>query len=212
MTHRAWCSLGLALFLLLAATVPAGAQVIINEILAGPTLDWNGDGEADSRLDEWVEVANTGASPVDLAAYYLRDGTGDAPHLNLFGTLAPGATAVFYGSDAVAWQEAHDAGSSGLSLNNAGDTVALMIVDPADPTQYLVVDERTYLPHEGAPDRSSGVGPSGTWTLFDGLDPYGGDVPPSGTGCEPSPGLPNLCEQGTPVESATWGAVKSGFL
>ena len=64
-----------------------------------------GDGVFDSRDDEWVEVLNTGPNAVDLVAYWLRDDAAGGPRLNLFGVLAPGATAVFYGSNAVAWQQ-----------------------------------------------------------------------------------------------------------
>lgn len=188
---------------------PAPAAVLVNELLASPGTDWDGDGAVDIKLDEWVEVVNTGPETVDLAGYFLRDGTGDTPHLELQGVLAPGEVAVFFGGDAVAWQAAHDAGNSGLSLNNGGDTVDVIVPDPDNPDAWLVVDHRTYLAHEGATDRASGL-VNGAWTLFDALDPYGGDLIPRGTGCQPTPGFANLCES-TPIEPVTWGSVKSAF-
>lgn len=199
---------GLAVLLLLGAS-GAPAAVVVNELLANPATDWDGDGTVDIKRDEWVEVLNTGPETVDLAGYFLRDGTGDTPHLGLSGVLAAGEVALFTGGDAVAWQEANDAGTSGLSLNNGGDTVQLMVPDPADPLTYLVVDTRTYLPHEGDVDRASGL-LEGAWTLFDRHNPYGGGLEPQGTGCAPTPGLVNLCDA-TPVVGCTWGGLKAGF-
>ncbi len=206
--QRWLAALGLAVLLMLGASA-APAEVLVNEVLANPASDWNGDGAVDIKLDEWVEVVNTGPGAVDLAGYFLRDGTGDTPHVGLIGELAPGAVVVVHGSDAVVWQEAHDAGNSGLSLNNGGDTVQLVMTDPNDPAAYVVVDSRTYLPHEGEPDRASGLH-EGAWTLFDALDPYGGSLVPVGTGCAPTPGLVNVCEA-TPVVGATWSTLKAVY-
>jgi hypothetical protein len=206
--QRGAAALGLAVLLLLGASA-APAEVLVNELLANPASDWDGDGVVDIKLDEWVEVVNTGPEAVDLDGYFLRDGTGDTPHFGFSGVLAAGAVVLVHGGDAVAWQEAHDAGSSGLSLNNGGDTVQIVVADPDDPAGFLVVDSRTYLPHEGEPDRASGL-LEGVWTLFDGLDLYGGSLVPLGTGCAPTPGLANVCES-TPVVGIAWGSLKAAF-
>ncbi|HOX25110.1 MAG TPA: lamin tail domain-containing protein [Candidatus Krumholzibacteria bacterium] len=187
----------------------ARAEVMINEFLADPATDWNGDGEVHSTLDEWVEVYNPGPDAVSLTAYWLRDGLGETPHLNLFGVLEPDQVAVFYGHHAVAWQQENGGGSSGFSLNNAGDTIQLLKTDPENPDLLDVVDEKTYLEHEGADDRSGGREPDGgTWSLFDGLNPYDGDDEPQGNGCDPTPAAANLCDE-TPAEGATWSTVKA---
>lgn len=194
---------------LFLAAGPVRAQLVINELLADPASDWDGDGEVDTKLDEWVEVFNAGAEDVHLTEYWLRDGLGDAVHLNLFGVLPPGEVAVFYGYHAVAWQEENDAGSSGLSLNNGGDTVQLLRTDPDDPMNLLLVDEKVYGAHEGADDRAAGRLPDGgDWSLFDGLNPYDGDELPAGNGCEPTPGVTNACDDETPVDAATWSSVR----
>ena len=212
--RKGFCRAGLMVLLLalslgLVLTDAAPAQVLINELLADPATDWNGDGEVDTKLDEWVEVYNAGTEAVSLTKYYLRDGLGDTPHLNMFGTLEPGAVAVFYGSNALAWQTENGAGTSGFSLNNTGDTVQLLLVNADDPDVLDVVDERIYLPHEGAEDRSTGRLPDGdAWSLFDELNPYGGDELPAGNGCSPSPGMNNECDEQTPVSEANWSAVK----
>ena len=60
--------------LVVVSLAPASvAQIRLNEILADPGIDWNGDGNVDSKLDEWVEIVNTGASQVDLSKFRISD-------------------------------------------------------------------------------------------------------------------------------------------
>ena len=48
-------------------TVSAGpAALAINEFVPGPSHDWDGSGAFSSRDDEWIEVVNPGAAPLDL--------------------------------------------------------------------------------------------------------------------------------------------------
>lgn len=210
MHNGSWRALvGVCILLTIAGL--SQAEVVINEVLADPARDWNGDGETDTKLDEWVEVYNPGPEGVFLTQYWLRDGLGDTPHLNMFGWLDVGETAVFYGHHAVAWQQENGAGSSGLSLNNGGDTVLLLRTNDENPDQLDVVDSYTYPAHVGQDDRSVGRDPDDlSWLLFDGLNAYDGTVEPLGTGCEPTPGAVNGCD-GTPLEEASWSAVKQLF-
>lgn len=191
-----------------ASFAPDGAaQVRLNEILGDPGTDWNGDGTVDSKLDEWVEIVNTGTTPVDLSRYRISDASaGESFRFALAGTLAPGEIRVYYGSDVVAWQAANGVAQFGLSLNNAGDTVTLYEVNGAD---ISVADARQYTTAEIADDRSLGRMPGGTgdWVIFDGLNPYNGPQPPVPTGCMPSPGAAVSCP--TPTEASSWGRVKS---
>ncbi|MFN2370826.1 MAG: lamin tail domain-containing protein, partial [Candidatus Krumholzibacteriia bacterium] len=130
-------------------TGSARAAVVINEILADPARDWDGDGVLDSRDDEWVEVLNTGPGPVDLVSYWLRDDAAGGPRLNLFGVLEAGQTAVFFGSQAVAWQQETGATVAGLSLNNSGDRVILLrTVAGSDPLTWEDVDDVDYTSHQ----------------------------------------------------------------
>ncbi len=201
-------SVVLILALPISGALTAQAEVQIAEILADPASDWNGDEEVNFKTDEWIEVLNTGPDEVDLSAYWLRDGLGEALHLNLFGTLVAGEVAVFYGSDAVAWQEANDAGSSGFSLNNGGDDVVLL-VSSAGPEDLIIIDTYTYQEHETPDDRCSGRLPeSGEWALFDGLNPYAGELEPLGTGCEPTPGVANDCDPGMATTATSWSGLK----
>jgi hypothetical protein len=192
---------------------PAVAQepLIINEILADPASDWNGDGIVDLKTDEWVEVRNVSPDPVDLSTYWLRDDTGDELHLQLFGQLAPDAVAVFYGSDAVAWQVAQGLSTTGLSLNNGGDVVRLLRSVPGSLELELMWVAH-YEDHMAEDDRSCGYNEElSDWELFDALLPYSGSLQPAGNGCPPSPGAPNRCGGLVAAESHTFGGVKAIF-
>jgi len=196
-----------AIFCVMMLATASVAQVHLNEILADPGTDWNGDGTVDSKLDEWVEIVNIGTSPVDLSKFRISDASaGTAFRFAMTGSLAPGEVKVYFGSDVVAWQAANGVSTLGLSLNNSGDTVFLYEVGGADPD---IADSRTYATAEVLDDRSNGRMPNGTgdWVIFDGLNPYKGAQPPNPTGCAPSPGAATQCP--TPTHSSTWGTVKA---
>lgn len=203
----------LGLGLLVLAAAPAAAQLVVNEILADPATDWDGDGTVDYRGDEWVEILNTGAAPVDLAGYGLMDAAATAPRIILAGTLGAGEIILVLGSAAVAWQEANGVTVAGLSLNNGGDEVVLVFVTPgADPPQIQEVDRAVYPDHAAEDDRACGWDTFRTeWILYDGLAPYGGDRDPVGTGCPPTPGLPNLCHGQVQAKAVSFGSIKAMY-
>jgi endonuclease/exonuclease/phosphatase family metal-dependent hydrolase len=99
---------------------PSGSQLIINEILANELLG--------SVAGEAVEIVNAGDSAADLSGYTLSDAT-SVRHVFAAGTtLAAGRAIVVFGGAAAiptGVTNAVAASSGGLSLNNAGDTVAL---------------------------------------------------------------------------------------
>ncbi len=203
-----------ALAVLLAVLGAGGAAtaqepIIINEILADPASDWNGDGSVDFKGDEWVEVRNVGPVTIDLSTYWLRDDTGDEPHLNLHGLIDPGAVAVFYGSDAVAWQSAQGLSTTGFSLNNDGDVVRLLRTI-AGSVELELMYVAHYEDHMAEDDRSSGWNLElNDWQLFDALLPYTGSLEPAGNGCGPTPGLPNECGGSVANEATSYGALKA---
>jgi len=180
----------------------------LNEILAGPARDWDGDQVFNSRQDEWLEIKNVGAAPIDLSPYRVSDADSTIRY-EFSGTLAAGAVLLVTGRQAEDWQRSVQRTVTGLSLNNAGDTVILFRIDGADT---VAVDTKTYNSIEGASDRSTGrFGPSGdTWALFDALNKYGGTGEPPSTGCAPTPGAENECP--TSVTNTTWGLIKKEFL
>ena len=190
----------------LALPACADSPLLVNEILAGPARDWDGNGAFSTRDDEWVELLNNGATPLDLAGWLLTDG--DAiPRCGLSGTLSPGERRIVFGGEAYAWEKAHGQPAFGLSLANTGDRVLLWKVTGADT---VLMDSTTYASHEAAADRAIGRFPDGggAWALFDGLNPYTGTTPPQGNRCAPTPGLANVCDS-TPTRRLTWGRVKS---
>lgn len=188
-----------------AAHAAVGDNLRLSEFLAGPARDWNGDGVFDSRDDEWVEVANAGPSLVDLSAYRLADADSTIRYA-FTGLLAPGQVLLVTGRQAVDWQRAQGRSVTGLSLNNAGDTVRLLLIEGPDTLQ---VDAKTYNSIEGGSDRSVGrlVPALEGWTLFDALNRYTGSGEPRGSGCPPSPGAANQCT--TDVRQTTWGVIKN---
>ena len=179
----------------------------LNEILAGPARDWDGDQVFNSRQDEWLEIKNGGAAPADLTPYRVSDADSTIRYA-FSGTLAPGAVLRVTGRQAEDWQRAEHRTLSGLSLNNAGDTVILFRIEGADT---VAVDTKTYNSIEGASDRSTGRLGDGdaAWALFDALNKYSGSGEPKGTGCAPTPGAENECT--TDVKSTTWGKIKMQF-
>lgn len=186
----------------------ADAPLKLNEIMAGPARDWDGSGTFSSRDDEWVELVNTGATPLDLDGFFLTDGD-SIPRLALSGTLAAGARRVVTGAESYDWERVNGFPAFGLSLANGGDSVLLWQVVAAET---LLVDAYAYRSHEAAADRAIGRSPdgSGPWVIFDALNPYTGATPPAGNGCAPTPGLSNACDT-TPAQRATWGRVKASY-
>jgi hypothetical protein len=182
-------------------------DVLLNEILAGPGRDWNGDGVVSSRDDEWVEVVNTGGGAVDLSGYLLSDA--DSTFRYVFsGVLGAGERRVVFGLQAVEWQRSSGRAIGGLSLNNAGDTVRLFLAMGADT---ILVDAYGYKSHEAVTDRASGRRPDGgVWALFDGLNVYTGSLEPPSSLCLPSPGAVNQCAP-TEARPSTWGRIKGSY-
>lgn len=185
----------------------ASAQVMINEFMADPARDWDGDGVYYYRDDEWVEIINNGEEPVDLSAFLLSDGE-DPPVLRygFSGTLSPGEVRVVYGSDSRLWEESNEFPVYGLSLNNSGDSVYLFIISGGDT---VLVDSIGYDGYAAEDDRSMGrsYGDYMSWEIFDAYNPCSGTNPIEANGCVPTPGVVNSCV--TEVPGSSWGKVKS---
>jgi len=190
----------------LASPACADPSLRLNEFMAGPARDWDGNGVFSSRDDEWVEIVNAGPTPVTLDGFLITDGD-SIPRFALSGTLDPGARRLVFGKESYDWERANGFPAFGLSLGNSGDQVILWQVVGPDT---VLVDGYTYKSHEGAADRSVGRTPDGdpAWQLYDSLNPYTGTLLPKGNGCAPTPGSANECG-GTPVAPTTWGRVKS---
>jgi hypothetical protein len=184
----------------------ADTTLMLNEFMAGPARDWDGNGVFSSRDDEWVEVVNTSPGTLDLSPFLVTDGD-RIPRFAFTGTLEAGGHKVVYGSDSFNWEKAHSYPAFGLSLANSGDEVMLWRVEGPDT---LLVDSYTYTSQAGASDRAVARQPdaTGPWVLFDSLNPYTGTNPPVGTGCAPTPGASNACTT-TPTLISSWGRLKT---
>ncbi len=185
--------------------VRAGPGLLLNEFVAGPARDWDGSGTLSTRDDEWVEIHNSGTETLDLSFFLVTDAD-RLPRYAFSGTLGPGERRLVFGRESYDWEKAHGYPAYGLSLANTGDTVMLWQVAGAET---LLVDSYAYQGHEAAADRAVGRKPDGgSWALFDGLNPYVGTTLPPGTGCAPTPGLANVCDD-TPASIPTWGRLKA---
>jgi hypothetical protein len=120
---------------------------------------------------------------------------------------------VFYGSDAMAWQQANGLPAAGFSLNNTGDFVQLLRTIPGTEGPELeLMYAVSYDDHEAEDDRSCGWSSDfSDWILFDGFNPYTGSRDPGPTGCLPSPGAPNSCSGQVAVETTAFGRIKALF-
>ncbi len=185
------------------------AQVVINEFMADPARDWDGDGQYNYRDDEWVEILNLGESVVDLFGYRISDGEGDPVwRYGFSGLLGPGEMRIVFGSESEAWEESNSCPVYGLSLNNSGDRVSLYYLNAGET---LLVDAFSYEAKAAEDDRSVGRNPGAvdTWSLFDAFNPCSGSCVPSGNGCIPTPGSRNDCT--TDVGVTSWGSIKSKY-
>ncbi|MCK4236339.1 MAG: lamin tail domain-containing protein [Candidatus Krumholzibacteria bacterium] len=193
-----------------AALVAEGrAQVLINEILADPARDWDGDEEINFRDDEWVEIINLGEAVVDLSGYRLADGEGEPVwRYGFSGVLGQGEVRVVYGSESKAWEESNGFPIYGLSLNNSGDRLSLYHISGSET---LMVDAFTYTDLAADDDRSVGRSAEypDIWAIFDAFKPCSAKCVPPGNGCIPTPGQPNACM--TASMSKSWGKIKEMY-
>lgn len=198
------------LFLILSLPLGSFADVVLNEVLADPISDWSGDGIIDFKNDEWVEIANRGDSPENLGGYWISDAVGDpAVRYRFEGILAPGEAFHVTGAMAVAWQAETGNGSAGLSLSNSGGDVALFRDEGA---ASVLADSVAYLAYQVDDNRSLGRadGVTGEWILYDGFNLYHGNQLPGSTGCLPTPGEANRCDE-VAADGSTWSQVKDRY-
>ena len=135
---------------LLEPRVVLDGQLAITELMAfnGTTL-----ADQDGDFSDWIELHNTGPTPVNLAGYYLTDDADDLTRWQFPSTdLGAGGYLVVFASGkdrAVPGQELH----TNFGLNNAGEFLALVNPDattiesqyaPEFPNQVLDVSYGTF--------------------------------------------------------------------
>ena len=122
--------------ILLAAVTPSLGTCgpLLNEVMADPASDWDGDGSYSFRNDEFVEIVNPGPGSLDLEEFLLTDELGH-PVFGFTGNLDAGEVRVVYGSESTAWESSHGETATGLRLGNDGDTVILkQVVGALEPS------------------------------------------------------------------------------
>ncbi len=112
----------------LTTTDDNSPDVVINEFLADPGSDVNGDGITDSG-DEFIEIVNTTSKDVDISGWVLSDDGNSPEYVFPSGTvLRAHSTAVVFGggepSGSYGAAIVHTSG--GLSLSNNGDSPTLL--------------------------------------------------------------------------------------
>lgn len=146
--------------------------LVINEYLADPPEgaagDANGDGTRSSSADEFIELLNRSADPIELSGYRLLDAD-QVRHVFAAGTtIPPHEAAVVFGGGAPqgGFGNAADnklvfkATSGGLSLNNGGDTITLQ--DPSGRILQKIV----ITPAEGGAGQAINRDPDGDGASF----------------------------------------------
>ncbi|QDV72312.1 lamin tail domain-containing protein [Botrimarina mediterranea] len=122
--------------------------VVLSEFVAD---NESGIRDLDGQRQDWIEIANTGASVVDLGGYYLSDDAVTPAKWQIPAgvTLAAGERLVVFASGKdLASGELH----TNFSLNNAGEDVLLVA-----PNGVTVVDAYLDYPAQ-EPDAAYGVG------------------------------------------------------
>ncbi|MCA9516396.1 MAG: lamin tail domain-containing protein, partial [Myxococcales bacterium] len=122
---------------------PAGVgDLVINEIMADPgtTIDWNGDGNASSTQDEYVEILNLAPYTVSLVGVTISDATGVKFTAGTHGDdcLAPNEALVVFGggTPTLSLTGAMAVTGGSLSLNNTNETVTLKSAAGASMDTY----------------------------------------------------------------------------
>jgi len=121
--------------------LPRIGDLVINEILADPGTaasgqgnDANGDGVVSSTEDEFVEVVNVSGKTLLVQRIGVVDASGRTVRVTSPSCLVPGQALVFFGALSAPRSVGGAlmvGGTSGLSLNNGGDTVRLIAADDA---------------------------------------------------------------------------------
>jgi uncharacterized protein (TIGR03437 family) len=147
-----------------AATVDVKIPLIINEILADVPRDdettaniegdANRDGVRDGDDDEFVEIINNSAAPLDLTGIRIRDNSANRFTFPAASRLAPGQAALVFGGGAAQANDPAFGGAlvlraSSLGLNDTGDTVTLRL--PIGTDEVTIATQNYSLAGDAAP-------------------------------------------------------------
>ncbi|MGB3800337.1 MAG: lamin tail domain-containing protein [Lewinella sp.] len=162
------------------------SDVVINEVLAAPAHDANGDGVINPG-DEFVEIYNAGQAPYDLSAHTVHDGSNSGSRFTFpaGSALAPAESFVVFasGPDASSLPEFCRTGTASGFLGLNDDSAESVILRNADGK---VVAQANF---DDAPDGESlTLYPDGN--LAGGYQPHTTVDGAAASVCTPAVGLP----------------------
>lgn len=146
------------------ATLTVNIPISINEIFAdvptdvSATLEVEGDANRDGVRsaddDEFIEIVNVSAEPVELSGIRAFDSTNVRFTFPANTTLAPNRAAIIFGggappSDAGAFGDALVFTTTSLSLNDTGDSISLRL--PLGATEIIIATQSYGTSASGAP-------------------------------------------------------------
>jgi hypothetical protein len=115
-----------------SGTVPSSecdppSAIVINELLADPDSDVNGDGVQDAEDDEFVEIYNSGAVAIDISGWTIRDGFGIRHTFPASTIVQPDEGIVVFGGGSPTGIPSlvQVASTNTLGINNGGDDISL---------------------------------------------------------------------------------------
>ena len=148
-----WLSPSLLLCCLLFTFV--GTSQVINEVQPANATTWVDDA---GDFDDWIEIHNPGATPLDLSGLYLSDNNDDLNHFQLPDDdaliIAPGGYLVLVADGEPDEGPLH----LGFSLKQGGDQVYI-----SDEDGLITFAEFGFLWQ----DHSAGLDGDGNWSTFD---------------------------------------------
>lgn len=111
----------------------------INEFLAFNSSCCPDNDGGTAEYDDWIEIYNAGATPVDIGGMYMSDDPDD-PFKDKIPTTNPSLTTIQPGEFLLLWADGN--GSQGIrhlnfSLSNAGEAVGLYYIDGRTIDEYI---------------------------------------------------------------------------
>lgn len=150
----------LALLLVFSSAV-APAQIKINEFLAANQAN---NADPQGEFDDWIELYNAGASPVNLGGMFITDDLAD-PTKYMIPTGFAAQTTIQAGGRLVLWADRDTADGPlhlGFELDGDGEEIGLYASDGVTPVDTITFgDQRTDVSYGRMPD-----GSATTWRYF----------------------------------------------
>ena len=159
------------------ATTLETPDIILNEFLADPDGDANGDGTTNTGQDEFIEFVNTGNTDLDISGWTIEDESGLAHTFPESTVLSPSQPVViFSGGSAEGYFGAaivQISSEGGFTLNNTSDSIILKNDSATEIISYTYGSEAG---NNESITRSPDL--SGNFTNHSSADPDGSNFSP----------------------------------